>query len=93
MNQLPFTVIAREQKEEIDIEGIHVRMVVDRIDELADGRRIVIDYKTGQAIDVTSDEPEPQHVEQFISARDGCPDMRRSYSESMAQSASNLLNA
>jgi len=46
-----FTVIACEQPAEVEIEGIKVRMVVDRIDQLADGRQVIIDYKTGAAID------------------------------------------
>ena len=48
---LPFEVIACEQPAEVEIEEIRVRMVVDRIDRLDDGRQIIIDYKTGAAID------------------------------------------
>jgi len=48
---LSFEVIACEAPAEVEIEGIKVRMVVDRIDQLADGRQIIIDYKTGAAID------------------------------------------
>jgi exodeoxyribonuclease-5 len=51
---LPFEVIACEQRAELSIEGIRVRMTVDRIDRLADGRRIIVDYKTGQRIDVAN---------------------------------------
>ena len=47
----PFTVVACEQEALIDIEQIRVRMFVDRVDQLEDGRRIIIDYKTGAAID------------------------------------------
>jgi exodeoxyribonuclease-5 len=46
-----FEVIACEQAAEVDIEGIKVSMVVDRIDRLDDDRQIIIDYKTGAAID------------------------------------------
>jgi len=46
-----FAVIACEQAAEVDIEGIKVSMVVDRIDRLDDGRQVIIDYKTGAAID------------------------------------------
>ena len=49
---LDFSVIACEQAAEIEIEQIRVKMVVDRIDELADGRRVIIDYKTGASIDI-----------------------------------------
>ena len=48
---LPFEVLACEAPAEVDIEGIRVRMVVDRIDRLADGRQVIIDYKTGAGID------------------------------------------
>ena len=34
-----------------EIGGIEVRMFLDRIDQLADGRLLIIDYKTGASID------------------------------------------
>lgn len=46
-----FTVIACERKSVIEIEGIQVTTVIDRIDRLPDGRLVVLDYKTGQGID------------------------------------------
>ena len=46
-----FDVIACEAPAEVEIEGIKVKMIVDRIDQLADGRQIIIDYKTGATID------------------------------------------
>ncbi|MGV0976113.1 MAG: PD-(D/E)XK nuclease family protein [Azonexus sp.] len=49
---LAFEVIACEQSAEVEIEEIKVKMVVDRIDQLADGRQVIIDYKTGTAIDI-----------------------------------------
>ncbi len=48
---LEFEVIACEQPAEVDIEGIRVKVVVDRIDRLDDGRQIIIDYKTGATVD------------------------------------------
>lgn len=49
-----FRVVAREQAVSIDIDGIAVRLRLDRIDELDDGRRIIIDYKTGGQVSLTS---------------------------------------
>jgi len=49
-----FRVVAAEQEALVDIEGIAVRLRVDRIDELDDGRRIFIDYKTGAKVSPAS---------------------------------------
>jgi len=49
-----FRVVAREQETLVDIEGIAVRLRVDRIDELDDGRRVIIDYKTGGKVSQAS---------------------------------------
>ena len=43
-----FRVIACEERHTLDIEGLPVRVVVDRIDQLDDGRLVVIDYKSGR---------------------------------------------
>lgn len=48
----PFTVLVCEQESLLEIEGIRVRTIIDRVDQLADGRLLVIDYKTGQSIDI-----------------------------------------
>ena len=45
--ELPFTVVCAEEKVTVDLAGIECNLRIDRIDELSDGRRIVIDYKTG----------------------------------------------
>ncbi len=49
---VPLTVVAREERRVIRVADIAVNVVIDRIDELDDGRRIVIDYKTGASIDI-----------------------------------------
>jgi probable DNA repair protein len=41
-----FAVIAIEDKRSIEIGGLELTTRLDRVDELSDGRRIVIDYKT-----------------------------------------------
>ncbi len=43
----PFTVVACEREQLIEIEGIEVRTVIDRLDRLDDDRLVVIDYKSG----------------------------------------------
>lgn len=42
-----FAVIAIENKRSIEIGGLALSTRLDRVDESSDGRRIVIDYKTG----------------------------------------------
>ena len=43
----PFRVRACEERHRLDIEGLPVTVVVDRVDELGDGRLAIIDYKSG----------------------------------------------
>ncbi len=43
----PFRVEQTEQRVEAELEGLQIRLRIDRIDRLEDGRRVVIDYKTG----------------------------------------------
>jgi ATP-dependent helicase/nuclease subunit B len=42
----PFTVLATEQRRDIALAGLRFTTRADRIDQLPDGRRILIDYKT-----------------------------------------------
>ncbi len=44
-----FAVVDRELEQEIEFGGLAVRLRLDRIDRLANGSLLVIDYKTGQA--------------------------------------------
>lgn len=44
-----FNVIAVEDKRGMAIGGLTLNARLDRVDETADGRRIIIDYKTGKA--------------------------------------------
>ena len=45
----PFKVIEMEDrnKYEANAGGVKIKLIIDRIDELEDGRKLVIDYKTG----------------------------------------------
>jgi len=43
-----FTVRATEQKQLVSLGGLEVKTRADRVDRLADGREIILDYKTGQ---------------------------------------------
>lgn len=52
--RVPFRVIACEERHELNIEGLSVRVVIDRIDQLDDGRLVVIDYKSGRKVSAES---------------------------------------
>jgi ATP-dependent helicase/nuclease subunit B len=44
----PFVVLKPEEEKLVALGGLQVRTRADRIDEIADGRQIILDYKTGQ---------------------------------------------
>lgn len=46
--RMPFRVVEKEEKHQATAGGVRVQLKIDRIDELADGHQIVIDYKTGE---------------------------------------------
>ncbi len=43
----PFKVVATEQRQQIEFNGLNLTLIIDRIDELENGERLLIDYKTG----------------------------------------------
>lgn len=49
--EVPFSVLEAEGKREVNVAGIAAHMRIDRIDQLEDGRLLIIDYKTGADID------------------------------------------
>jgi len=58
-----FTVLATEEERRIETGGLALETRLDRVDRTDDGRRIVIDYKTGEAApgDMLGERPdEPQ---------------------------------
>jgi exodeoxyribonuclease-5 len=73
--RIGFRVIACEELHEIDIEGLPVRVVVDRIDALDDGRLVVIDYKSGRSASAESwADPRPSEPQLPIYAALAFPD-------------------
>jgi len=44
----PFSTVSLEQKETVDIGGLKLDIVADRVDRLQDGTNLIIDYKTGK---------------------------------------------
>ncbi|MGI8745283.1 MAG: PD-(D/E)XK nuclease family protein [Bryobacteraceae bacterium] len=46
--RLPFTVIETEGKHEINVGALRLKTRVDRLDQLENGRHIILDYKTGE---------------------------------------------
>jgi exodeoxyribonuclease-5 len=50
--EVDFSVLHCERDTKVMIEGVEIRLVVDRIDRLPDGRVLIMDYKTGQKPDI-----------------------------------------
>jgi ATP-dependent helicase/nuclease subunit B len=44
----PFTIHSLEQPQRVEIGGLNLDLVADRVDRLPDGRHMIIDYKTGR---------------------------------------------
>jgi len=49
-----FAVLACEQPHRLDLQGLLIDTTLDRLDQLADGRLLVVDYKTGGLLDTAS---------------------------------------
>ncbi|MGS2717595.1 PD-(D/E)XK nuclease family protein [Eionea flava] len=45
----PFTVVAIEEAHTVVFNGLNINIRIDRVDQLLDGRFLIIDYKTGSA--------------------------------------------
>ena len=67
-----FKVIATEQWQTLLFQDIEIHFRVDRIDELADGRHIIIDYKTGTVSknDWQTDRPNDPQLPLYAITRD-----------------------
>jgi probable DNA repair protein len=46
-SRAPFSVLAVEQNKQTSLSGLGLRLRIDRIDQLEDGRLVILDYKTG----------------------------------------------
>jgi RecB family exonuclease len=46
-NRQPFEVIKPEEEKFAEVSGVRFKVKIDRVDRLADGRDLIIDYKTG----------------------------------------------
>lgn len=49
-----FKVQACEKEMTLNLAGISIKVIIDRIDELMDGGLVIIDYKTGSAVETKS---------------------------------------
>ncbi|HLG98547.1 MAG TPA: PD-(D/E)XK nuclease family protein [Bryobacteraceae bacterium] len=58
-SRAPFTVHAAEIEREVSIGGLQIKTRADRIDELASGGDIIVDYKTGQLRSTAWDSERP----------------------------------
>lgn len=47
-NRAPFELLAREKPQRVTVAGVEVSTRPDRMDRLADGSRVILDYKTGR---------------------------------------------
>jgi probable DNA repair protein len=59
----PFTVESTELRQVLHIEGIDLRVRIDRVDRLNDGKLLVIDYKSGNVNPNQWDLPRPDDVQ------------------------------
>ncbi len=52
MDRMPFRVAMLEQRERVNLAGLEIDVRADRIDQLEDGTRVIIDYKTGRTLSI-----------------------------------------
>ncbi len=44
----PFTVVDKEERRSVAVGGVEVKIQVDRVDRLEDGKLVIVDYKSGE---------------------------------------------
>ena len=55
----PFTVLEQEARRRVSVGGIQLHIRADRVDRLSDGRRVILDYKSGDCRRSQWDGPRP----------------------------------
>lgn len=63
-----FEVARHERLDEVQIGGINLRIKVDRVDRLGDGRELIIDYKTGSVTANDALGPRPENPQLAVYA-------------------------
>ncbi len=61
--RIPFTVLDTEQKTNVSVAGLPLRLRLDRVDRLIDDSLLVIDYKSGSPTPNSWDLPRPDDVQ------------------------------
>ena len=61
--RVPFTVVETEEKTDVSIAGLSLKLRLDRIDRLNDGSLLVIDYKSGNVSPRCWELPRPDDVQ------------------------------
>jgi ATP-dependent helicase/nuclease subunit B len=64
----PFTVIATEKRVTIKLANLPISLRIDRIDQLQDGKTLLLDYKTGKKLPSAFDwfKPRPENIQLLL---------------------------
>jgi len=74
-NRIDFSVLDIEKELKVDFGGLPLTLRIDRIDQLANGEKILIDYKTGSVTRATwaGERPDEPQLPLYAVALDGDP--------------------
>jgi RecB family exonuclease len=66
----PFTVLDSEKEQTAEAGGLRIKTRIDRVDELPDGSRVILDYKTGKVTTAVwqGDRPDEPQVPLYCTA-------------------------
>jgi probable DNA repair protein len=65
-DRAPFEVVARERAARLALAPIELQLQLDRVDRLADGGLVVLDYKSGAPQQPDWDGPRPEPLQLFV---------------------------